>query len=145
MIAIEPFGWWHIPAVQELELQLFPKTAWSEAQFWSELAADHRMLVVAKDEDELVGYAGINIDTYESEIMTIAVRPTHQGQGLGSLLLRQMLDASDAAMVPRVLLEVEVDNEPAIGLYERFGFVRSGVRPNYYGLGIDALLMERHV
>jgi ribosomal-protein-alanine N-acetyltransferase len=145
MIAIEPFGWWHIPAVTDIELELFPKSPWSESQFWSELAADHRMLLVANDDDVLVGYAGINIDRHDSEIMTIAVRPTHQGKGLGSALLQRMLDASDAARVPRVLLEVEVGNDAAISLYERFGFVRNGIRPNYYGQGIDALLMERHV
>lgn len=144
MITIEPFGWWHIPAVVELELELFPKSPWSEAQFWSELAADHRLLLVASDGGALVGYAGINIGDLESEIMTIAVRPSHQGQGLGSALMRRMIEASDAAGVRRVLLEVEVGNDAAIGLYERFGFVRNGNRPNYYGLGIDALLMERH-
>ena len=142
---ISDFGWWHIPAVMALELELFEKSPWSEAQFWSELAADHRFMWVAHDEEELVGYAGINIDQYESEIMTIAVRPSHQGRGLGSALLQRMLDASDAAQTPRALLEVEVGNDAATSLYERFGFVRNGVRPNYYGLGIDALLMERHV
>lgn len=144
MITIEPFGWWHIPAVVELELELFPKSPWSEAQFWSELAADRRLLLVGIDDGALVGYAGINIGDLESEIMTIAVCPSHQGQGLGSALLQRMIEASDAAGVRRVLLEVEVDNDAAIGLYERFGFVRNGIRPNYYGLGIDALLMERH-
>jgi ribosomal-protein-alanine N-acetyltransferase len=142
--SIEPFGWWHIPAVVELEFELFPKSPWSEAQFWSELAADHRLLLVGIDDGALVGYAGINIGDLESEVMTIAVRPSHQGQGLGSALLQRMIEASDAAGVRRVLLEVEVDNDAAIGLYERFGFVRNGIRPNYYGLGIDALLMERH-
>lgn len=145
MIAIEPFCWWHIPAVRDLELELFPTSPWSEAQFWSELAADHRLLLVAKDGEAVVGYAGINIDRYGSEIMTIAVRPSHQGRGLGAALLEQMLAASDAAAVPRVLLEVEVGNDPAIALYERFGFARNGIRPNYYGPGSDALLMERHV
>ena len=55
------------------------------------------------------------------------------------------LALSDAARVPRVLLEVEVGNDSAIALYERFGFLRNGMRPNYYGAGIHALLMERHV
>lgn len=142
---VEDFGWWHIPPVMELELELFPKSPWSEAQFWSELAADHRHLWVAVDGGAIVGYAGINVDAYESEIMTIAVRPSHQGKGLGSTLLGRMLSASDHAGGSRVLLEVEVGNDSAISLYERFGFVRNGIRPNYYGLGIDAVLMERHV
>ena len=144
-MSIEPFGWWHIPAVHALELELFPTSPWAESQFWGELAADDRVLFAALDDEAVVGYAGINLDGFESEIMTIAVRPSHQGQGLGSELLRRMLAASDAKNLKRALLEVEVGNDPAIALYERFGFVRNGVRPNYYGLGIDALLMERHV
>ena len=142
---VEAFGWWHIPGVMELELELFPKSPWSEAQFWSELAADHRMLWVAIERDVIAGYAGITVDRFESQVMTIAVRASRQGQGLGSELMRRMLDASDVAGAPRVLLEVEVGNDSAISLYERFGFIRNGVRPNYYGLGVDAVLMERHV
>ena len=145
MISIEPFGWWHIPAVHALELELFPTSPWAESQFWGELAAEARVLFVALEADEVVGYAGINLDGFESEIMTIAVRPSHQGQGVGSEMLRRMLEVSDAKDFRRALLEVEVGNDPAIALYERFGFVRNGIRPNYYGLGIDALLMERHV
>ena len=41
-------------------------------------------------------------------------------------------------------LEVRVSNQPAIALYQAFGFVRQGVRPNYYqDPREDALLMAR--
>lgn len=145
MIQIQPFGWWDIPAVHALELELFPTSPWSEAQFWGELAAEHRLLFVAKDEAQVVGYAGINIGDLEAEIMTIAVHPEHQRRGLGSAFMRAMLEPAEAAGVRHVLLEVEVGNDAAVTLYEHFGFIRNGVRPNYYGPGIDALLMERHV
>jgi ribosomal-protein-alanine N-acetyltransferase len=145
VIQIQPFGWWDIPAVHALELELFPTSPWSEAQFWGELAAEHRLLLVAKDEDQVIGYAAINIGDLEAEIMTIAVHPEHQRQGLGSAFMRAMLQPVEAAGVRHVLLEVEVGNDAAVTLYERFGFIRNGVRPNYYGLGSDAMLMERHV
>ena len=46
-------------------------------------------------------------------------------------------------MVQRVLrLEVRATSAPAIALYQRFGFVRSGVRKAYYENGIDAVLMD---
>ena len=38
-------------------------------------------------------------------------------------------------------LEVAADNDPALGLYQRFGFVDEGRRPGYYGNGIDAVIM----
>ena len=41
-----------------------------------------------------------------------------------------------------MMLEVRRDNSPAIGLYRRFGFETISQRPNYYGGGIDALVMS---
>ena len=42
-----------------------------------------------------------------------------------------------------MLLEVRVDNVPALGLYERFGFIRMGLRKRYYQPeGIDAYTMS---
>ena len=143
MTVLEPFAWWHIPAAVSMERELFDVAPWSEAQFWSELAAGDRAWFAAVDDDALVGYAGIAIAAGEAEVMTIAVRASHQGRGLGRALLQALLDAADAANARRVMLEVETGNVAAIALYERNGFVRTGVRPNYYALGVDALLMER--
>jgi len=42
-----------------------------------------------------------------------------------------------------MLLEVRVDNVPALALYERFGFTRMGLRKRYYQPeGIDAYTMS---
>lgn len=142
---IEQFGWWHIPAALEIEHELFHIQPWSEAQFWSELAAGDRAVFAATEADELVGYADIAVGSDESEIMSLGVRVSHQGRGIGYALLSEMLAASDAAGARRVLLEAKADNEKAIALYERNGFSVVGHRPNYYALGVDAVLMERHV
>ena len=144
-VTIGQFGWWHIPAALEIEQELFHIQPWSEAQFWSELAAGDRAMFAAVEGDELVGYADIAVSSQESEIMSVGVREAHQGKGIGYALLREMLAASDAAGAPRVLLEAKADNEKAIALYERNGFSIVGHRPNYYALGVDAVLMERHV
>ena len=42
-------------------------------------------------------------------------------------------------------LEVRASNQAAIGLYEKFGFVKAGVRPHYYEAGgEDAVIMWRY-
>ncbi len=45
----------------------------------------------------------------------------------------------------RMLLEVEHTNAPAITLYGGYGFREVSKRPDYYGPGADALVLERHL
>lgn len=142
---IDDFGWWNIPAALEIEQQLFETQPWTEAHFWSELAADHRIFLAALEADELIGYADLSVNTPDAEIQTIAVRPDAQNRGIGTQLLTAMVAAALQHACTRILLEVRADNAKAISLYERHGFVTNGRRPDYYALGLDAVLMERHV
>lgn len=151
MTRIIDFQWWNIPAALEIERDLFALQPWSEAQFWSELAGVPEtrafFAAFADDEDALLGYADLycNADEREAEIQTIAVARAAQGRGIGRELLQHCLAEADRRGLPRMLLEVEADNTAAITLYERHGFTVVGRRPNYYALGVDALIMERHV
>ncbi len=130
----------------ELEAQLFDgDDPWPTRVFLAELAADHNHYVAARADDKLVGYGGISRlgrrRPYEYEVHTIGVDPAYHGQGIGRRLLTALLDhAGDGA----VFLEVRTDNEAALSLYERAGFVRIGVRRNYYRVsGADAFTMRR--
>lgn len=129
------------PRCAELERALFAgDDPWSERAFVEELAAGHRY-VAARDDGELLGYAGISVLGSEAEVHTLAVDPAYQGRGLGRVLLRELLaDAAGAT----VFLEVRTDNEPAIALYRSEGFTVVGTRPAYYHpSGADAYTMRR--
>ena len=54
------------------------------------------------------------------------VDPTARGLGVGELLVRTVLEAAAAQGLDRVVLEVAHENEPAVALYERLGFVATG-------------------
>jgi GNAT superfamily N-acetyltransferase len=54
-------------------------------------------------------------------IVDLAIAPAEQGRGIGTSVLRWVLDEADAVRVP-VMLHVVADN-PARRLYERCGFV----------------------
>ena len=142
--ALEPMRWWHLPAVDELEQQVFPDEPWGAALFWSELGqVDTRHYLAAFDGDRLVGYAGLCDYPDEAFVQTLAVAPAAQGRGLGALLLLELLGEAERRRQRVVSLEVRADNEPAQRLYARHGFARTGVRRGYYPGGVDALVLTR--
>jgi len=77
----------------------------------------------------------------------MGVHDEWQGKGVGTELLRAGVDLADKWLnLTRLELEVYVDNEPAIRLYERFGFEREGVLRQYAfrdGVYVDAYAMAR--
>ena len=77
----------------------------------------------------------------------MCVHDEWQGKGIGAALMRAGLDLADNWLnLTRIELEVFADNEPAIRLYERFGFEREGtLRQHAFrdGLYIDSYVMAR--
>ena len=145
-VALRPMRWWDIEPVARVERVLFVDDAWSDAMFWSELAArGSRHYVVAEDDGAVVGYAGLcAYPSGEAYVQTIAVAADRQGAGIGTGLLVELLADADARGCAHVDLEVRADNDAAIRLNERHGFRRIGVRRHYYQpSGADAVVMRR--
>ncbi|MEE3848889.1 ribosomal protein S18-alanine N-acetyltransferase [Gordonia sp. LSe1-13] len=149
-LIIDALGPADIPRCAALEIVMFADDSpWPVAAFRAELNAPYNRYFAAREAPggPVVGYAGISTlgspDDLECEVHTIAVAPTHRGRGYGRALLAAMLAVADDCGAP-VYLEVRTDNDTAIELYERHGFVRSGVRRNYYQpSGADAYTMIR--
>ncbi|MCW2680397.1 MAG: ribosomal protein S18P -alanine acetyltransferase [Frankiales bacterium] len=143
-LTLQRFRWWHLDQVLPIEQELFQPEPWSARLFWSELGQlDTRHYVVAVDGSALVGYAGLCDYPDEAFVQTMAVAPAAQGQGVGALLLTELLEEADRRRQRVVSLEVRADNEPAQRLYARHGFAQSGVRRGYYPGGVDALVLTR--
>jgi ribosomal protein S18 acetylase RimI-like enzyme len=75
-----------------------------------------------------------------SMIASIGVDPEFRRQGVGSELLKRC-----ETLLPGniIRLTVRVDNEPAIRMYERFGYVLCSRLTNYYRDGQAGLVMEK--
>ncbi len=132
----------NVPRVTEIEHASFNATAWSEETFVKELTGNkfaHYYTVSLND--VIVGYFGMWIVEDHAQITTIAIAPDYRGKKLGALLLEYVMTLSAHHHVDVVSLEVRVDNEAAIGLYESFGFNYGGIRKDYYGPGKDANVM----
>jgi len=139
--------WRDIPALTALEPVLFADDAWSEQTWWAELAGrPRRAYVVGEQSGTVVGYAGVDCGGELADVMTIAVAPAAQGQGLGSALMRWLVAEARRAGAEHLMLEVRADNALAQRLYAAAGFVQLSVRRRYYQPGgVDALIMRMHL
>lgn len=102
----------------------------------SEADPGHHGRLVVEVEGEPVGSLAFSVVNRRSRIahlFAIMLDPAHRGRGLAAsateLLVRHLVFDLD---YHRVQLEVYGFNERAIGLFERAGFVREGVRRRAY-------------
>ena len=155
-VRLRPMSVDDLPAVMVLEEELFAPDTWTVDMYRDELSrSDTRYYVVAEfdvsgDDDEpvegppvIVGYGGLIAYDDEAHVATLGVTGALQGEGIGSLLLDDLLAEADKRS-PVVLLEVRADNEAAQHLYRRRGFTEIGRRRGYYQpSGADAVVMKR--
>ena len=88
-------------------------------------------------------FAGMKSVLDEADITDIAVLNSDRGLGLGSFILRRLLDLAAEKGIRQVFLEVRVSNRPALALYKKMGFVPTGLRKKYFRDPVeDALLMQ---
>ena len=134
-----------VARIAELEHELFGVGAWSRDAVGQERDAPARTYLLAVDDADhtvIHGYAGFWYDGDDAELMTIGVERDCQRQGVATRLLAALIDQARAQGARRMLLEVRVDNGPALRLYERHGFRRMGLRKRYYQPeGVDAYTM----
>lgn len=88
---------------------------------------------VARLGENIAGY----IIAYGDDIITIAVREDFRRSGVGSKLLKSLLEAKT-----ELFLEVRESNVNAISFYKKHGFSSVGVRKKYYPDGENAIIMS---
>ena len=127
-----------------VERRSFP-TPWSLAMFVLELSKPSGICLAALEDDRICGYLVCSRYDTVWHIMNIAVDEPRRRLGIASVLLERLFERADRPGA-QFTLEVRLSNEPAIALYERFGFQSSGLRRGYYHDNKeDALIMWRTV
>ena len=151
-LILEPGTVQHLDAIMRVEESSF-SAPWTRRMFEVELTDNpFARLLTAHIENAaqlqerlsgLVGYVCFWVVFEELRMMNLAVAPHVRHRGIGRWVLQQALTMGREQGARRALLEVRVSNQPAVALYERVGFSRSGVRTKYYTNPIeDAVLME---
>ncbi|TVQ40544.1 MAG: ribosomal-protein-alanine N-acetyltransferase [Wenzhouxiangella sp.] len=120
---------------------------WSRGIFADCLRIGYRCLVLEVS-GEISGYSVSSLALDEGHLLNLCVASNWRRQGLGVVLLDQVVrDAKLAGMV-RLFLEVRPSNQGARKLYKTNGFRVIGRRPGYYPADDgreDAVIMVRHL
>lgn len=108
-------------------------------EFWRQtvapaVAANKRVVLVAKAEGELAGTVQLNLDTtpnqaHRAEISKLLVHPRFRRLGVGQALMREI--EQWAVRYGRWLLTLDTAGEAALTLYSSLGYERAGCIPDY--------------
>ena len=152
---VEPEDW---PDISEVWAQPGAIAGTLQMPFRSKAAQRERLAALrpgvvhlaAVAEGKVIGTASLaRLENRRAHVGTIGmgVHDAWAGKGAGTALMSALLNVADQWMgLRRVELTVYADNARAIGLYERFGFVREGLHRDFAlrdGVFVDALAMAR--
>ncbi len=122
----------------KIHKQSFTKP-WTLRNFYDLLTLPNVFVFCQKE-----GFILYSILPDDIEILTFAVLPQYQCQGIGTFLLNALQDWTIQQNKKGIFLEVSAHNIPAQSLYFKKGFVQTGRRKNYYqeeGKMVDALCL----
>ena len=124
--------------------------AWTRSQLSGILPMNGVSLQLARSRNgqETIGFSLFRTVGDESELLLIAVLPSHHRRGVGGQLLDDFLERARNEAIARVHLEVR-DGNPAIDMYRSAGFSAVGRRRNYYlapdGKRFDAITLAHEL
>ncbi len=137
-----------LPVLVSMERVLFADSPWSMGQFKEEFRGvpnSRYFMVATNEQDQIVGYAAVLVVApgVEADVLTVAVLPEYARQGIATHFMGELEKWSKEKQATAMMLEVGVENAGAIALYEKLGYQNIATRRNYYGHGLDALVMRK--
>ena len=134
----------HLDDVYIIETECFSHP-WSKQSLEEELNNETSLFLVAKEENEVIGYIGMSIVIDEGYIFNVAVRENHRNKGVATALINELVTYGKKNNFSFITLEVRESNLPAISLYSKFGFIKAGERKDYYSNPKEnAILMTKY-
>ena len=128
----------------EIEEVSFSRDPYPAFLFERLLYDENSLFCVATDEDgEVVGYLVSKVEDHAVHLLSLAVAPTKRRRGAATLLLEEVIAASNRMGADEIRLEVKPDNTPAIRLYSQFRFGDEILISRYYSDGSPAISMRR--
>ena len=133
----------HCVILAELEKLCFSRP-WSQKAIEDEVNNPNAFFVTAVDEEKILGYGGMHCTHQECYIDNIAVFGHQRKRGVGTAIVKALVQEAQRRGAEYISLEVRPSNRPAVGLYTKLGFMEEGRRRNFYSDPTeDALILTR--
>lgn len=106
--------------------------------------------LVATRGGEVVGYAYVVLfrkrPAYRYTVKQIYVHHAQVGQGIGRILMQQLIDVCAASGFRQIIGYIDADNAASLALHAKFGFSRVGLLPGVayrHGRWADTIMVQR--
>ncbi len=118
---------------------------WDKIEFLELLSQKSIISVIAPHPNQGILVARNLFST--TDIILLEVKENSRRKGIGSFLLGELFRKSLIVCSDKIILEVAINNYPAISLYTKAGFEKTGIRKNYYNIckdkKVDAIVMTK--
>lgn len=111
----------------------------------NEIENKNAYYIVAKVNDNIVGYAGISYVLDSADLISIVVDKDKTNMSIATHMLNNIISFCKNNNIIEIMLEVRCSNIPAQKLYKKFGFKQISIRKKYYDNLEDAYIMKLNI
>jgi len=141
-VRIEKMESKHIDDVVEIEKAAFP-SPWTRGMYSQEIELECFNSYVLTVDNVVAAYISSWTVLDECTINKIACRPDNRRRGYSTMLLNHLIKKVSGNCVKDLLIEVRESNDIAMAFYKKSGFIKKGLRKEYYSdTKEDAILMS---
>jgi len=106
--------------------------------FARQLSWDSSLVLLAEQENQIVGIVIGTIDNDNGYYYRIAVDPFHRRKGVGKALITALQERFLERKVKRILVPLDTHNEPVVPVFESLGFDMDSFTKSFKKLSIVA-------
>jgi len=122
-LILQPATKKNMPELVKIDQQCFAESHGFELRVAKLLDDDEYRILLALVENEIIGKIHLHFHDNQMTIYDFAVLPCYQGQGFGQAILKKAINISIDKGSTEVNLDVEINNQKALMLYEKCGFI----------------------
>jgi ribosomal-protein-alanine N-acetyltransferase len=132
-----------LAAILQIDCESPTAAHWPESSYREAIEQAERLVLVAEESDEVLGFLVASTASAEWELENIAVSTLAQRRGLGRALMNGLIQRAKEAGSSEIRQEIRASNLAAQRLGQAVGFVQQGRRKSYYrNPDEDALLFN---